>query len=170
MNWSHIFSGELQFISLVSVLSDAILTLLLSFFFQNGQSFGVTIVFCCCLILLFVLTRFLDITIFHQSNASFFTPLSYLPWRLSFRSYNNVFEKYLIFWVFQSVAHLVDNYAKIVDERGRNLIGNRTLPSLLVSTAVKRCLRQLYYTVAFLHIVLFISLPIFVRSFFRLTI
>ena len=33
---------------------------------------------------------------------------------------------------FLSVPHLVDNYAKIVDERGRNLMCDRTLPSLLV--------------------------------------
>ena len=36
------------------------------------------------------------------------------------------------FWVFLSVPHLVDNYAKIVDERGQNLMCGRTLPSLLV--------------------------------------
>ena len=32
------------------------------------------------------------------------------------------FEKYLNFWGFLSVPHLVDNYAEIVDERGRNLM------------------------------------------------
>ena len=37
-----------------------------------------------------------------------------------------------IFCVFLSIPHLVDNYAKIVDERGRNLMSNRTLPSRLV--------------------------------------
>ena len=42
------------------------------------------------------------------------------------------FPKYN-FWVFLSVPHLVANYAKIVDERGRNLMCHRTLPSLLVS-------------------------------------
>ena len=36
------------------------------------------------------------------------------------------------FWVFLSVPHLVDNYAKIVDGRGRNLMCHRTLPSRLV--------------------------------------
>ena len=36
------------------------------------------------------------------------------------------------FWVFLSVPHLVDNYAKIVDGRGRNLMCHRTLPSHLV--------------------------------------
>ena len=39
------------------------------------------------------------------------------------------FEKYLNF--FRSV-HLVENYSKNVDERGRNFICERTLPSLLV--------------------------------------
>ena len=37
------------------------------------------------------------------------------------------------FCVFLSVPHLVDNYAKIVDGRGRNLMCHRTLPSRLVS-------------------------------------
>ena len=32
---------------------------------------------------------------------------------------------------FLSLHHLVDNYAKIVDERGRNMMCVRTLPSLL---------------------------------------
>ena len=36
------------------------------------------------------------------------------------------------FWVFLSVPHLVDNYAKIVDGRGRNLMCHCTLPSRLV--------------------------------------
>ena len=38
----------------------------------------------------------------------------------------------MIFCVFPSVPHLVDNYAKIVDERGRNFMCDRTLPSRLV--------------------------------------
>ena len=37
------------------------------------------------------------------------------------------------FCVFPSVSHLVDNYAKIVDERGRNLMCDCTLPSRLVA-------------------------------------
>ena len=49
---------------------------------------------------------------------------------LSFRSYTSFFEKYLnFFFVFPSVSHLVDNYTKIVDERGRNLMCDRKLPS-----------------------------------------
>ena len=39
------------------------------------------------------------------------------------------------FWntpVFLSVTHLVDSYSKIVDEWGRNLMCDRTLPSCLV--------------------------------------
>ena len=103
-------------------------------FFLNGHNvFDVINVFCCCLILLFVLTSFLNIGISHQSNASFFSQLSYLLWRLSFRSYTNFFfEKYLNFCCFLSVPHLVDNYAKIVVERGRNLMCDCTLPSVLV--------------------------------------
>ena len=59
---------------LFSVLSDAILTWLLSFVFEKGQSFDVVNV-CCCLTLLFLI-RFLNIGISHQSTASFLTPLS----------------------------------------------------------------------------------------------
>ena len=73
--------------------------------------------------MLFGLTHFLIIGRSHHSNADFFTPLSYLLWRLSFRSYTNFFP---------SVSHLVDNYAKIVDERGRKLMCDRTIPSRLV--------------------------------------
>ena len=101
-------------------------------FFYNGQKFFDVINFCCCLILPFVFPRFLNIGISHQSNAPFFTQLSYLLLRLSFRSYASFFEKYLNFCIFLSVLHLVDNYAKILDERGRNLMCDRTLPSLLV--------------------------------------
>ena len=119
---------------LFSVLSDTILTLLLSFVFQNGQKFFHVINVCCCLILTFVFARSLNIGISHQSNASFFTPLSYLLWRLSFRSYTSFFfRKILEFLVlFHFVPDLVDNYAKIVDERGRNLMCDGTLPSRLV--------------------------------------
>ena len=54
-------------------------------------------------------------------------------WRLFFRSYTSFFLKNTwIFCVFLSVPYLVDNYAKIVDERGRNLMCDRTLPSRLV--------------------------------------
>ena len=63
-----------------------------------------------------VWTRFLNISVSHQSNASFFTPLSYLLWRLSFPSYT-FFWRILDFLGFPSVPHLLDNYAKIVNER-----------------------------------------------------
>ena len=43
-----------------------------------------------------------------------------------------IFSKYLNFCVFLSGPHLLDNYAKIVDERGRNIMNDRTLRSLLV--------------------------------------
>ena len=45
-------------------------------------------------------------------------------------------KKYLSFWVFQSVPDFVDNFAKIVDEPGRNPMCNRTLPSLLVGLII----------------------------------
>ena len=111
-------------------------------FFKTDKVFDVINVCCCCccLILLFVSTRFLNIGISQQSNASIFTPLSCLLWSLSYRSYT-IFLKNTSaflgfpknnFWVFLSVLHLVDNYAKIVDARGRNLMCHRTLPSRLV--------------------------------------
>ena len=88
---------------------------------------------CCCLILLFVLTRFV---------------LTRL-WRLSFCSNTNILKKYMSFWGFLSVPDLVDNYAKIVDERGRNLMCDRTLPSLLVL-----CLRLNPHTSTFVCVCL----------------
>ena len=39
--------------------------------------------------------------------------------------------------MFFYLPHLVDNYAKIVDERGRNLMCDRTLPSRLVDQIIK---------------------------------
>ena len=85
----------------------------------------------CCLILLFVLTHFLNNDRSHQFIAS-----CLLYWIICFRGYLFVhtpfFGNYLNFWGFLSVPHLVDNYAEIEDERGRNLVCNRTLPSLLV--------------------------------------
>ena len=41
-----------------------------------------------------------------------------------------LFEKYLSFCGFSTVSHLVDIYAKKVDEGGRNFMCKRTLPSL----------------------------------------
>ena len=46
--------------------------------------------------------------------------------------HHSLLEKHLNFWVFLSVPHLLDNYVKIVDEWGRNLMCNHTLPSLFV--------------------------------------
>ena len=92
--------------------------------FLNGHIIFGVINFCCCLILLFVLTRFLNIGVSQQSSAPSFTPaLSYLFWRLSFRSYATFEKKTWVFGFFY-VPHLVDNHAKIVDERGRNLMCN----------------------------------------------
>ena len=89
------------------------------------------------------MTRFLNVDILQQNNASIFTPLALelfaLEAILSF--IQNFLKKTWAFlgfaknnlWVFLSVPHLVDNYAKIVDERGRNFMCHRTLPSRLVS-------------------------------------
>ena len=78
---------------------------------------------------------FLILTYYIKLMHQFLTPLSYLLWRLSYRSYR-IFWKRLFaknnFWVFLSVPHLLDNYAKIVDGRGRNFMCHRTLPSRLV--------------------------------------
>ena len=101
--------------------------------FLMSLLFVVCVWFCCSSLLAFLILAYLITLMPHF----FFTSLCYLLWRLFFRSYNLAleairFEKYLNFWVFLCVPHLVDNYAKIVDERGRNFMCNRTLPSLLV--------------------------------------
>ena len=88
--------------------------------------------FCFCLILLFVLTCLPNNGRSHQSNATFCTSLSHLLWRRSFCTYI-VFENYLKKTEILSVVHLVDIYAKNLDERGRNFMCERTLPSLLVN-------------------------------------
>ena len=80
---------------------------------------------------LFILTRFLNNGKSHQSNAAFFTPLSFFRLRRFFL-HTYFFEKYLNFCCFLSVPHLFDNYAKIVDERCQNIMCKGTLPSLLV--------------------------------------
>ena len=138
MNWSISFLVIYRLFCLVLGLSEGMLTLVLIFVFKTDKVFDVINVCCCyCLILLFVLTRFLNIFL---SNASNFTQLSYLLWRLSYRSYTFFWKSTGAFfgfpknnfWVFLSVPHLVDNYAKIVVERGRNLMCHRTLPSRLV--------------------------------------
>ena len=71
------------------------------------------------------------------------------------------------FGVFISVPHLVDNNAKIVDERSRNLICDCTLPSLLVYfitniTKYKDTYHNLRYVVdsKFLESTICIFLPI----------
>ena len=118
--------------------------------------------------MLFVLTRFLNIDILQQSNASIFTPLSYLLWRLSYRSYRIFLKKTWAFlgfaknnfWVFLSVPHLVDNYAKIVDGRGRNLMCHRTLPSRLVCFCNSKSFLQLYIVLLWISISPLITSPI----------
>ena len=111
---------------------------------MGHKFFDVINVCCCCLILLFVLTRFLNIDILQQSNASIYTELFALEAILSF--IQNFLKKTWAFlgfaknnfWVFLSVPHLVDNYAKIVDGWGRNLMCHRTLPSRLVLSNFNR--------------------------------
>ena len=102
MDWSISFLVIYKLFCLVLGSSHGMLTLILNFVFQNGQKvFDVINVYCCCccLILLFVLTRFLNIGISQQFNASIFTPLSYLLWTLSYRSYT-FFLKHLGFYGF----------------------------------------------------------------------
>ena len=97
---------KLKLFCLVSVLSDAFLTLLIGFFsfdFFNIISlvflnfFFFNICCCCCLILSFVLICFLNNGWSHHSNAVFFTPLRYLSWSRSFCS-SHFFLK--ITWIF----------------------------------------------------------------------
>ena len=115
---------------------------------------------------------FLILTYYIKLMHQFLTPLSYLLWRLSYRSYR-IFWKRLFaknnFWVFLSVPHLLDNYAKIVDGRGRNFMCHRTLPSRLVSTLLFYCLdlklgsdKQLY------PIVFTITAEYFIQYFFHI--
>ena len=130
---------------LILVLSEGMVIVLLNYVFKGDKVFDVIIVCCCCLILLFALTRLLNIGISHQSGASFFTPLGYLLWKLSFCSYTFLiyfgflgfsFGFFRIsknnFWVFLSNPHSKDNYAQIGDDRGRNFLCDRTLRSLFV--------------------------------------
>ena len=129
---SHIiFSGELKAILFNISFIWRYFDFVVMFCFLNGHKvFDVIKIF--CLILLFVFTRFLNIGVSRQSIAPSFTPpLSYLLWMLSFRSYTTFKKRYLSFW-FSYVPHLVNNHAKIVDQRGRNLMCNCTLPSRLV--------------------------------------
>ena len=89
--------------------------------------FVVVVWFCCLSWLAFLILAYLINLMPHLL----------LPWVICFGGYlffytPIFFEKYLIFWVFLSLPHLVDNYVKIVDERGRNLMCDCILPSRLV--------------------------------------
>ena len=69
-----------------------------------------------------------------------------LHWVLCFGGYLFVYRPVFlkntsIFIIFLSVPHLVDNYAKILDEGGRNHLCNRTLPSLLVCIHYRKAIR-----------------------------
>ena len=77
---------------------------------------------CCCLILMFVLT---NNGRNHQSNSIDTFLLRYLLRRRSVCSYTNLFLKNTWVGGFLSDPHLVDNYAKNVDERGLNIMCDR---------------------------------------------
>ena len=69
---------------------------------------------------MFLLTRFLNNGRSQQSKAAFFTSL--VIW----------FAGDLFIHTTFLYVHLVDNYDKNVDERGRDFMGKRTLLSLLL--------------------------------------
>ena len=91
-NRALLWTGPISFflvnyILFCSVLSDAILILLLIFGLEVLDLINIC---CYChLILLLVLTCFLNNSLSHQSNAAFFTQVSLLHWRQSFCSYTN---------------------------------------------------------------------------------
>ena len=95
----------------------------------------VVVLFCCSSWLAFLILAY-RINLMHHFYATELFALEAI-----FQFMHIFFEKYLLgvflgfFWVFVSVPHLVDSYAKIVDERGRNLMCDRTLPSLLVESS-----------------------------------
>ena len=95
-------------------------------FFLNGHKvLDVINNCCCCLILLFILTRFLNNGRYHQPNAAFL-----LLWVTCVGG--GLFFIHHFLGVFLSVPHMIDNYAKNMVERVRNLMCERTLSSLLV--------------------------------------
>ena len=128
---SHIFSIEVQvvFVSLSFIWRH--FAFVIKFVFIGHKFLDVINVCCYCLILLIVLTRFLYNGRSHQSNASFFTPLCYLLWRLSYCSYFIFLKNIWFFGGFLSVPHLIDNNAKIEAEQCRKLISDLTLLSQL---------------------------------------
>ena len=86
---------------------------------------------CCYLILFFVVTRFPNNGRSHESNLAFST--------LSYCVGGDLFVYTTFFRCFLSVPHLVDNYAKNVDERGWSIICERTLRSPLISFKSNSC-------------------------------
>ena len=114
------------------------------FWTKNGPRVLDGINDCCywCLILLFIFTCFLDNGWSYHSNAVVFSPLGYLRWK---RYFCSIFgRKYLSFLgVFRSVPHLVDIYAKNADDRGRNFMCKRTLPSFF--DPFPNCKRHNYF-------------------------
>ena len=69
----------------------------------------------------------------HQSYVAFFCSTEVFALKVIFLFIHQFFERNMNFCGSLSVPHLVDNYAKNVDERGRNIMCERTLPSVLVS-------------------------------------
>ena len=125
-------SNELQVILFIFSCMRLYFELVSKIFLNGHKVLYVFKISCyCCLILLFVLAFFRKNDCFRQSNAAFFTPMSCLRRRRSL--FIHIFlEKYLNFRGFLSVPHLIDFYAKNLDERGRNFMCERTLSGLLV--------------------------------------
>ena len=104
MEWSHIFSNDVKSDLLIFSFIWRYFDLAIKFFLKNWQKVLDEINVCCycCLILLFVLTSFLNNCWSHESNVAFFTPLSYLRWRRSFSPFTFFFEKH---WTICANAH-----------------------------------------------------------------
>ena len=81
---------------------------------------------------LFVLSRSLyNGRLYRRTKMISFTLLTYLSWRHFFVHQFNQCE---ISWKFCiSSSHLVENEAKLMDKRGRNIMCKRTFPNLFVS-------------------------------------
>ena len=90
--------------------------------------FIVVVWFCCSPWLAFLILA----DLINLSIAAILNPLIYLRWRRSFCLDTFFLQNTWAFGGFLFVPHLVDNYAKNVDERGRNIMCERTLPSFLV--------------------------------------
>ena len=132
-----LWSGPISFlvkyrlIYLFSVLSDAILTSIINFK-KNRQNFGCI----WCLLFLFDFVVCLDLPFLIMDDLIVLRRPFLLHWFICFGGNLFVHTLFLkITWKkteMFSVVHLVDIYAKNLDERGRNFMCKRTLPSLHV--------------------------------------